>query len=151
MRHKKKLMSEAETIEVLIKAEFGTLASIGENGYPYAVPLNFVYENSAIYFHSAHEGNKIDNIKNNDKVSFSAVSYVNLLPGKFDTEYDSAVLFGTAVKIADEMEKCQALVALIKKYSNEYFEQGMDYITRSINTAAVYKIQIEHMTGKRGR
>lgn len=151
MRQKKKLMSEAETIKVLTEAEFGTLASICENGYPYAVPLNFVYENGAIYFHSAYKGNKVDNIKNEAKVSFSAVSYVNLLPSQFDTEYDSAVIFGTAVEIADEVEKRQALVALIKKYSNEYFEKGIAYITKSINTAAVYKIHIEHMTGKRGR
>lgn len=151
MRRKEKLMSEAATIQVLTEAEFGTLACICANGYPYAVPLNFVYEKGAIYFHSAHTGHKIDNIKNDAKVSFSVVNYVNLLPSKFDTEYDSAVLFGTATEITDEMEKRQALVSLIKKYSNEYFEKGMAYITKSMNTAAVYKIKIEHMTGKRGR
>ncbi|MDU2064701.1 MAG: pyridoxamine 5'-phosphate oxidase family protein [Sporomusaceae bacterium] len=151
MRHKNKLMSETDAIEVLTKAEFGTLASIGKNGYPYAVPLNFVVENGAVYFHSAHEGNKINNIKNNAKVSFSAVSYVNLVPSKFDTEYDSAVIFGTAVEVTDEIDKRQALIALIKKYSSEYFDKGMAYITNSINTTTVYKIHIEHMTGKRGR
>ncbi|TWH47743.1 pyridoxamine 5'-phosphate oxidase family protein [Sporomusa sp. KB1] len=151
MRRKEKLMSEAATIEVLKKAEFGTLACICETGYPYAVPLNFAYENGAIYFHSAHTGHKVDNIKNNAKVSFSAVSYVNLLPNKFDTEYDSTVIFGTAVEVTNEMEKRQALVFLIKKYSNEYFEKGMAYINKSMNTAAVYKIEIEHVTGKQGR
>lgn len=151
MRRKEKLLSEAATIKVLTEAEFGTLACIGENGYPYAVPLNFAYENGAIYFHSAHTGHKVNNIKNDAKVSFSAVSYAKLLPGKFDTEYDSVVIFGTAVEITDEAKKRQALVSLIKKYSNEYWDKGMAYITKSMNTAAVYKVTIEHMTGKRGR
>ncbi|SFL99942.1 pyridoxamine 5'-phosphate oxidase family protein [Pelosinus propionicus] len=151
MRQKKKSMSEEDTIKVLMETEFGSLACICANGFPYVVPLNFVYENGAIYFHSAHTGHKIDNIKNNAKVSFSAVSYINLVPKNFDTEYDSAVIFGTAVEITDEIEKRQALVSLIKKYSNEYFEKGMAYITKSMHTAAVYKIEIEHMTGKRGR
>lgn len=151
MRRKEKLMSEAAAIEVLTKAEVGTLASICENGYPYAVPLNFAYENGAIYFHSAHMGQKVENIKNNAKVSFSAVSYAHLLPDKFDTEYDSTVLFGTAVEVTGEMEKRRALMSLIKKYSNGYFEKGMAYINKSMHTAAVYKIEIEHMTGKKGR
>jgi len=144
-------MSEEDTIKVLQEAEFGTLACICANGYPYAVPLNFVYENGAIYFHSAHKGHKIDTIKNNDKVSFSAVSYIYLVPNNFDTEYDSVVIFGTAIELTDELEKRQALVSLIKKYSNDYFEEGMAYINKSMQAAAVYKINIEYMTGKRGR
>ena len=151
MRHKRKLMSEEEVKRVLTDAEFGTLACISENGYPYAVPLNFVYENAGIYFHSAHKGHKINNIKQNEKVSFSAVSYVQLLPDKFDTEYDSVIVFGLVKEVTEDFEKKEALKGLIKKYSNEFWEKGIAYIDKSMHTAAVYKIQIEHMTGKRGR
>lgn len=151
MRRKEKLMSEVAMTKVISEAEFGTLACIGENGYPYAVPLNFVYENGVIYFHSAHKGHKIDNINYNTKVSFSAVNYVKLLPEKFDTEYDSVVAFGLASEVVEEEEKRQALTLLIKKYSKEYIEQGLLYIAKSMKAAAVYKINIEHMTGKTGR
>jgi hypothetical protein len=71
MRRKEKLMSKYDTIKIIKEAEYGTLASIGENGYPYSVPLNYAYENDLIYFHSAPEGNKIENIKFNNKVFFS--------------------------------------------------------------------------------
>jgi nitroimidazol reductase NimA-like FMN-containing flavoprotein (pyridoxamine 5'-phosphate oxidase superfamily) len=151
MRRKEKQMSKEDTIEIIKAAEYGTLASIGENGYPYSVPLNYAYENGKIYFHSAHEGHKITNISFNNKVSFSVVNYYKLLPDKFDTEYDSAILYGKACQIIDEQEKKHALMLLIDKYSSDYREQGFAYIERAINAAATFKIEIEHLTGKVGR
>ncbi len=151
MRQKKKLMSKHDTTKIIKEAEYGTLASIGENGYPYAVPLNYAYENDSIYFHSAHEGNKVENIKFNSKVSFSVVNYHKILPAKFDTEYDSVIIYGKAYEVSDKEEKRRALMLLIEKYSGDYCEQGMAYIERAINGVAVFKIQIEHMTGKLGR
>ncbi|HWR44241.1 pyridoxamine 5'-phosphate oxidase family protein [Sporomusa sp.] len=151
MRRKEKLMSPEDTIKVLKEAEFGSLACIGENGYPYSVPLNYAYENNAIYFHSAHAGNKIENIKRYNKVSFSVVNYQKLLPEKFDTEYDSAIVYGNAFEVTDEQEKRDALMFLIEKYSGNYRDQGIAYIDRAIKAVSVYKIQIIHMTGKLGR
>ncbi|KYZ75281.1 MFS transporter [Anaerosporomusa subterranea] len=151
MRRKEKLMSKDDTIKIIKEAEFGTLASIGGNGYPYSVPLNYAYENDVIYFHSAPEGNKVENIKFNNKVSFSIVSYHKLLPDKFDTEYDSAVIYGKAVEITDEEEKKRALILLVEKYSSDYCKQGIAYIEKGINATTVFKIQIEQMTGKLGR
>jgi nitroimidazol reductase NimA-like FMN-containing flavoprotein (pyridoxamine 5'-phosphate oxidase superfamily) len=151
MRRKEKLMPKNDTVEIIKAAEYGTLASIGENGYPYSVPLNYAYENGTIYFHSAYEGNKVANIKFNNKVSFSVVTYYKLLSDKFDTEYDSAIIHGKAFEIIDEQEKKHALRLLIDKYSSDYREQGLAYIERSINTATTFKIEIEHMTGKLGR
>lgn len=151
MRRKEKLINKDDTIKILKEAEFGTLASIGENGYPSSIPLNYAFENNVIYFHSAPAGNKVDNIKFNPRVSFSIVSFHKLLPDKFDTKYDSVVIYGQAVEITAEQEKRHALILLVEKYSTDYREKGLAYIERSINNTAVYKIQIEHMTGKRGR
>lgn len=151
MRRKEKQMTPEAASEVLLKAEFGTLASLGENGYPYAVPLNFAYVDGAIYFHSAKDGHKLMNIEKHAKVSFAAVSYVNLRAEKFDTEYDSVVVFGTAAEVTTADEKRRGLMALIEKYSAAHGETGKAYIERSMGGTAVYKITVEHMTGKIGR
>lgn len=136
---------------ILSKADFGTLACVGENGYPYAVPLNYAYDNDKLYFHSAKEGHKIDNISLNGKVSFSVVGYYKILPEKFDTEYDSVILYGKAYKITEIEEKQRALRLLIEKYSSGYFAEGLEYIHKGANATDVYRIDIEHMTGKLGR
>lgn len=151
MRRKEKLISEEDTSNILKTAEFGTLACIGEDGYPYSVPLNYAYENGKIYFHSAQAGHKIDNINFNGKVSFSVVGYYRVLQQKFDTEYDSVILFGKASCITEEMEKKRALILLIEKYSSGYYKEGIEYIHKGASATAVYKIDIEHITGKLGR
>lgn len=150
MRRKEKMMSRKETVKVLEESSYGCLATIGPNGYPYSVPLNYAYQNGAIYLHSAPQGEKIDNIRFNNKVTFSVVNYIKIIPEKFDTEYDSAVVFGKAYEVDGEREKNEALVLLIKKYSPDCLEQGLEYIAK-VKDVAVIKIVIEHMTGKRGR
>lgn len=151
MRRKEKLMSEEAAASILNTADFGTLACTGEDGYPYSVPLNYAYDNGKIYFHSAKTGHKLDNIRFNDKVSFSAVGYYKVLPDKFDTEYDSVIVFGKAAPITDEAEKKRALLLLIEKYSRGYLAEGIEYIQKGALAASVYQIAIEHMTGKLGR
>ena len=151
IKRKEKTMGQEGTNQILNEGLYGTLASIGENGYPYSTPLNYVYENGEIYFHSAHNGNKVENIKLNNKVSFSVVSYHKILPDKFDTEYDSAVLYGKAYQIMEDTKKKKALMLLIKKYSKNFTNQGLEYISKAIDKVSVFRIEIEHMTGKKGR
>lgn len=151
MRRKEKQMSATDAIETLAQTRFGTLACIGLNGYPYSVPLNYVLENNTIYFHSAKNGAKLENILHNKNVSFSAVRYERLLSEQFDTEYDSVIAFGEAALVTDEQEKRSALLLLIEKYSPGFRRQGLDYIERAANAVAVVKIQVQHMTGKCGR
>ena len=147
MRRKDKQLGAAENIDVLKRGETGYLATVCENGYPYAVPLNFVYYNDSIYFHSATEGQKLDNIKNCDKVSFTVACDVENLPDKFNTAYKSIILFGRAKEVI-EQEKNEALLEIIKKYSNEYLEKGKNYIEKAKDATKVFKIDIEHITGK---
>src|SRR5690606_27146456 len=73
MSRKKQLLSEEETAAVMERCSNGVLACFGDNGYPYAVPLNYVYYNGKIYFHSAKVGHKIDAIRRNPRVSFAVV------------------------------------------------------------------------------
>lgn len=147
MRRKDKQLSMEESIEILKNNEIGVLSTVCEDGYPYGVPLNYVYYNNSIYFHCAKTGQKLDNIINCDKSSFCVYCDVELLPDKFDTNYKSVVIFGKAAEASEE-EKAEALLEFIKKYSSEFMEKGKNYIDKAKNTAKVYKISIEHMTGK---
>ena len=71
MRRGKQLLSKEDTAAVMSRCTNGALACIGDKGYPYSVPLNYVYFDDKVYFHSAKEGHKIDAIIKNPKVSFS--------------------------------------------------------------------------------
>ena len=86
MRRMDKQLTEEENILILQRGEYGVLSTIGTNGYPYSVPLNYVYHNGYIYFHSAPEGYKLENIAMNDRISFCIAVDVELLPQKFDTK-----------------------------------------------------------------
>ena len=83
MRRKKQQLSTKECVEILRKRTSGVLAVFGEDGYPYAVPISYVYEDGKIYFHSAKAGHKIDAIQQNSKVSFCIIDQDQVVPEKY--------------------------------------------------------------------
>ncbi|MCR1933330.1 pyridoxamine 5'-phosphate oxidase family protein [Clostridium tepidum] len=147
MRRKEKKLNKKDIISLLEKTNYGTLSICLDNGYAYGVPVNFVYNNEAIYFHCAKEGQKIQAISANNKVSFSIVNNIELLPSKFDTNYESVIIFGKAYEVF-ENEKKEALLAFINKYSKDYIKEGKDYIEKAHNKTKVIKIEIKHIDGK---
>lgn len=150
MRKKEREIGDQEIAEILEKGEYGVLATIGTNGYPYSVPLSYVYKNNSIYFHGATTGNKLENIESNNKVSFCVVGYTEILPEKFSTKYESVIIYGTAESVKGE-EKERALEELIKKYSEEFIEKGKEYIKKAKDKTIVIKINIERVSGKARR
>lgn len=139
-----------EAINLLIKCEYGVLSTIGNDGQPYGVPLNYAYKDNCIYFHCARVGHKIDNIENNPKVSFCAIGDTNVLPSKFGTEYESVIIFGIASEIQG-IERYNALLYILEKYSPEFIEEGKKYIEQKDKATKVIKIEIEHISGKRAK
>lgn len=133
--------------DILEKGEYGVLSLIGDNGYPYAVPVSYAYYNKAIHFHCAKSGHKIDAIRACNKVSFCVVTDTEVLPEDFSTKYKSVIAFGKAEEISGE-EKKIALMKLIEKYSVGFIEKGRDYVEKEQNDTVVVKILIEHITGK---
>ncbi len=73
MRRKRQQLAEEESIAILEKATAGTLALLGDNDYPYAVPISYVYHDGKLYFHSALAGHKVDAIRKCDKASFCVI------------------------------------------------------------------------------
>ena len=143
-------LSREETIQIFETQKHGTLAVNGDNGYPYAVPISFVYSNDTIIFHSSITGHKLDAIKNDAKASFCVIDQDNIVPGEFNTLYRSAIAFGKARILENDGEKREALRQVLKKYSSDFMKSGEKYIDAEWNNVAVIIIDIEHMTGKAG-
>lgn len=146
-RKPEKNLSEAEMKEILEVAEYGVLATIGDDGYPYGVPVNFVYDGKAVYFHGAKEGHKVDNLKFSSKVSFTVVVDTEVLPKEFNTKFRSVILFGQTLLATDE-ERKQVFELMLKKYAPSNMENGHKYVAHSGHEADIYKIQIEHASAK---
>ncbi|MDD4801463.1 MAG: pyridoxamine 5'-phosphate oxidase family protein [Syntrophomonas sp.] len=148
MRKFERQMDNEEALSRLQKGLYGVLSTVDNNGQPYGVPLNYVIRENALYFHSAVEGHKLDNIKYNNKVAFTVVGSAEILARQFSTAYDCVVLFGIISLVKDEQEKRQVLMDLVNKYSPEFAEEGTKYVANSIDRCVVLKIAIQSLTGK---
>ncbi|SNX54490.1 pyridoxamine 5'-phosphate oxidase family protein [Thermoanaerobacterium sp. RBIITD] len=150
MRRQDRRMDNEEAIELLKKCQYGVLSTVGIDGYAYRVPLSYVYLNNSIYFHCASVGYKLDNIKNNNKVSFCIVGEVEPVPEKFTTKYESVILFCKASEVNGD-EKYSALIAILEKYADKYMDKGKEYIKSAGEKVKIIKISIDYIEGKTNR
>jgi len=150
IRRRDREVSEPDARQILARAEYGVLATVGEDGWPYAVPVNHLVEGNIVYLHCALEGHKLDNIAHEKRVSYCAVASAQVLPAKLSTLYESAVVFGRAVRVTDPIEKDQALRRLATRFGGPP-EQIEQELRTSGPQAAVVRIEIERITGKAHR
>ena len=147
MRRKNQALPAAECVRLLEEGTSGVLAVLGDDMYPYAVPLSYVYREGKIYFHCAPVGHKLDAIARHDKVSFCVIGQDEILPEKFTTCFRSVIVFGRARLLREEGEIRAVLEALGGKYS-----PGVPGLQReidsSIHRVGIIELHIEHMTGK---
>lgn len=148
MRRKKQLLPEEVSIRILEDNTSGVLAVYGDDGYPYAVPLSYVYDDFKIYFHSAISGHKIDAIKSNPKVSFCVIDQDEIVPEKYTTYFRSVIVFGNATILEREEDKRKAIETLAAKYSPNQVQGRMDEIEKSIDHLCMIELSIDSMTGK---
>jgi uncharacterized protein len=148
MRRKNQELAREEAIRILHARPTGILAVTGDDGYPYTVPLNYVFSDDKLFFHCAREGHKIDSIRKNDKVAFCVIENDEVVPKALATKYRSVVVFGRARILTDDIEKRHALERLIEKYSPGYREVGRQAIEKEWDLVSVVEIRIEHMMGK---
>jgi uncharacterized protein len=150
IRRKDREIPIQEARKIVDNAEYGILSTVGEDGQPYGMPLSYVHNNNSIYFHCALSGQKLDNIENNARVSFCVVSNTRVLPDKFATEYESALVFGVASEVLGA-ERQSALLWLLEKYSPDFIEEGKQYIELKDKVTKVFRIEINHISGKARR
>lgn len=149
MRRKRQQLTEAECLEILRTNTSGVFAVSGDGGYPYAVPLSYVYDEGALYFHCAKTGHKLDAIKACDKVSFCIVEQDEIVPEKYTTYFRSVILFGRARVLEQDSEIRDAIEKLAVKYHPQDSKANRNsMIEKEYKAMCMVKIEIEHMTGK---
>lgn len=148
MRRIRQLLPEAETIAVLERCTHGVLAVIGDDGYPYTVPLSYCYADGKLYFHGANVGHKLDALAACDKASFCVVDQDQVVPEEYTTYFRSVVCFGHA-RLVDDKDEALRLVNLIAvRYRPGFEEERVRAIANESKTLGVIEFTIEHMTGK---
>ncbi len=148
MKRGKQLLSVDETAAVMERCTSGVLACLGDEDYPYAVPLSFVYFNDKIYFHSAKAGHKIDAITKHPKVSFSVIDEDTIVGVEYTTYFRSVIAFGKA-RIVKGDERLKAFEALVEKYSGDQPEEAKHKEITGCTQSYIIAIDVEHITGKK--
>jgi hypothetical protein len=156
--HKKlEIKSKKKVIEFLSSQQTGRISSIDENGFPQIIPMNFVFINDAVYMHSHIRGEKLDNIRRNQKVGFEVDKSLEFLPSYFsdptdaslaDTLYISVVMKGNASIVLDKEEKTIALNGLMEKYQPEGGYEPIKPDMDVLKGVEVIKIVPESLRGK---
>lgn len=147
MRRKKQLLSEGDTLAVMERCTNGVLACLGDEEYPYAVPVSYVYDNGKIYFHSAKSGHKIDAIANNPKVSFAVIDEDTIVSEEYTSYFRSVIAFGKA-RIVEGDEWTESFKALVEKYSGDQPEEAKMKEINGCTRSHMIAIDVEHITGK---
>lgn len=150
MRRKDREMDREFALSVTDNCSYGVLSMIHTNGQAYGIPLSIVRLEDAIYFHCAKEGEKSDALRAHPDVCLTCVDGVHPLEDAFTTEYQSAIIFGTARELPDEAteEKISALRLLCLRYTPANMDNFDEAIRRSLSRTSVWKITINHITGK---
>lgn len=148
MRRRRQQLSHEECIEILNKTTSGTLALLGDGGYPYSLPISYVYANGKLFFHSAQKGHKIDAIKQCDKASFSVIDKDDVKAKEYTTYFRSVICFGHIHIIEEGSEKMQAVRLLGNRYNPNDDESLNKELAKAYKAMNMIELDIEHMTGK---
>ncbi len=149
MRRFKQELTQEEAILILNNNTVGVLALLGDEGYPYSVPLSYVLIDNKVYFHTAKSGHKIDAIKNCDKASFCVIDQNEIVPEEYTTYFRSAIAFGK-VRLLETPEEIQPVIEklAIKYHPTDNEENRNKMINRDIKQMGMIELEIEHLSGK---
>ncbi|MDN0060226.1 pyridoxamine 5'-phosphate oxidase family protein [Mediterraneibacter glycyrrhizinilyticus] len=149
MRRKKQRLSKEECDRILYNGTSGVLALHGDDGYPYAVPVSYVYDGEKLLFHSAKNGHKIDAIIKNAAASFCVIDQDQIVPEEYTTYFRSIIAFGKIRILEDDAEKRSAIEKLAVKYApDDTAENRNNAIDREWKLLCMMEMEIEHLTGK---
>jgi nitroimidazol reductase NimA-like FMN-containing flavoprotein (pyridoxamine 5'-phosphate oxidase superfamily) len=146
MRRSDRQMSKEDALAILGRGSYGILSTAGENGYPSGTPFNYADDGENVYLHFA-AGSVYKSVAKEPRVGFTVVGRSEVVPQDFATNYESVMLHGMAEELHGK-EKYAALHLLVKKFSPQFEESGIEHIDEDIDNCHVLKIRIEHITGK---
>ena len=149
MRRTSRAIPEQAAKQLLQQSRRGVLAVNGDDGYPFAIPVNYFYDpaQEKIYFHGAKAGQKVDALQRSDKVCFTVYGNEHLEPGDWAPYVQSTVVFGRCRLIADPAFTEEKVRELAMKYYPSKEEVEAE-IAKAIRAVQLYEITIEHLTGK---
>lgn len=150
MRRSKQQMSVEEMNAVMSTATSGILACHGDEGYPYAVPLSYVYLEDKIYFHCAKVGHKMDAILKNPKVSFAVVGEDTIVSAEYTSYFRSVIAFGHA-RLVEGDEWFMGFKALVEKYSKDQPEEEKLKEIHGCGHSLIVAIDVVQITGKKSK
>ena len=149
MRRKKQQLSMEESRRILDEGTSGVLALSGDEDYPYAVPISYVYDGDRLYFHCAKSGHKLDAVRRSPKASFCVIGQDQVLPEKYTTLFRSVIVFGTIRILEEDDEKRRAIEKLALKYAPKDTRQNREaYIEKDWKPLCMLEMTVEHITGK---
>lgn len=149
MRRFKQELTQEECLHILDKNTSGVLALLGDEDYPYALPISYVFSDHKIYFHSAKSGHKVDAIKNYNKASFCVIDQDQVMSEEYTTYFRSIIAFGKIRVLEDENEINEAIQKLaVKYYPTDTIEHQTQMIERDKKQVVMIELEIEHLTGK---
>ena len=149
MRRASRAIADADAKQLLANAKRGVLAVNGDDGYPFAIPVNYFYdsEQGKIYFHGAKSGHKVDALRKSDKVCFTVYGNERFEAGEWAPFVQSVVVFGRCRLVED----AAATEARVRELALKYYptaEAVEAEIKKDIKAVQLYEITIEHLTGK---
>ena len=147
MRRSRQQLENDETINILRSGTTGILGLTGDDGYPYTVPINYVYEDGKIYFHGARVGHKVDALRACDKICFTVYGHETIKEEAWAPFMQSVVVFGRCHLV----EAGEKAMAMLKQFAMKYYpnEQMVDEeIAIAGKAVQIFEIEIEHLSGK---
>ena len=148
MRRKRQQLDEAACRAVLERGTSGVLAVSGDDGYPYATPVNYILVGDKLYLHSAPYGYKIECLQRDPKCCFTAILSTEIIPSKITASFESVILTGQAVFVEDPAEKRTVMENFVTQKHPGYEELGFRMIEKQLDKTAVIRIDPISMTGK---
>ncbi len=149
MRRKRQKLSREDCDAILREGSSGVLAVSGDNGYPYAVPLSYVYDGEHIYFHCAKSGHKLDAVKRNAKASFCVIGQDQVMPEEYTSYFRSVIVFGTVHVLEDEQEIRRTIEMLAVKYAPEDSPANRRRaVEREWDPLCMLELTVDHVSGK---
>ena len=149
MRRRRQQLPREEAEAILARGTSGVLAVAGDGGYPYAVPLSYVYQEGKLWFHCAKSGHKLDALRRCEKASFCVIDQDRVVPEEYTTYFRSVIAFGRVRILEDEGEVQAAIHRLARRYHpTDSQEHRREAIQKEHSALCMLELTVEHLTGK---
>lgn len=150
MRRSNLAMTDEETLLLIKSCRYAVLSLVDPDGFPYGVPLDYIYKDNYLYFHGAKEGRKIDSILAQPSGCATIIGDTVVVPDKFGRKYVSAIVEGPIELIDEPQIKRQVMTWVVEGNSYDYLEKGKAIIEKMLDRVLIYKMYMETVSGKHG-